>query len=164
MTKYYYIASNQMRFLQEEVLEEILRERANYYIAKKRPLDFWLLISPKFLYEPEMKEKIKKTKYYLRDLPSISWKARYNFYAVVISTNKEFIKWLKLRVGYFEDIDEPETGNFQIDGFYGFIDSEKSKVSPLEGQNNLIHPRIRLIEFETALDMYYELNFPRSYK
>lgn len=158
MTKYYYLASSQTRFLQEEVLEEILRERANYYISKKKPLDFWLTISPRFLQEKRINEKIKKTRYYSQEIPSITWKERYDFFAVVISTNKEFIKWLELRIGYFEDIENPETEGFVVDGFYGSIDSDDGKdilKSPLQGRDRLIQPTLMIKKYEIALEMYY---------
>lgn len=158
MTKYYYLASSQTRFLQEEVLEEILRERANYYISKKKPLDFWLTISPKFLQEKKINEKVKKTNYYIQRMPSISWRARYDFFAVVISTNKEFIKWLKLRIGYFEDIENPETDDFMVDGFYGTIDTEKVNdilESPLQGRDRMIHPILMMRKYQIALEIYY---------
>jgi hypothetical protein len=161
MTKYYYVASNQIRFLQEEVIEEILRERANYYISKKKPIDFWLLISPEFLREKKMTEKIRKTRYYSQKMPLITWKGRYDFYAVVISTNKEFIKWLKLRIGYFEDVENPETEDFMIDGIYGSIDTEKDTIeSPLKGRNKLIYPSLMINKYEMALEMYYSQYFP----
>ena len=38
--KYYYILMSQKQMLQSEVLEEILRERANYYISKKKEFRF----------------------------------------------------------------------------------------------------------------------------
>ena len=34
--KYYYIVMSQKEMLQNQVLEEIVRERANYYISKKK--------------------------------------------------------------------------------------------------------------------------------
>ena len=48
-TKYYYIVMSQKDMLQNQVLEEILRERATYYISKKKTLDFWITISADFL-------------------------------------------------------------------------------------------------------------------
>ena len=46
---YYYVIMSQKSLLENQVVEEILRERANYYISKKKPLDFWITISPNFL-------------------------------------------------------------------------------------------------------------------
>ena len=44
---------SQKDMLQNQVLEEILRERATYYISKKRTLDFWITISSDFLEDEE---------------------------------------------------------------------------------------------------------------
>jgi len=47
--RYYYLIMSQIDMLENQVLEEILRERANYYFSKNKNIDFWLLISPNFL-------------------------------------------------------------------------------------------------------------------
>ena len=48
--KYHYIVMSQKALLENQVIEEILRERATYYSLTKKNNDFWLLISPKFIF------------------------------------------------------------------------------------------------------------------
>jgi hypothetical protein len=49
---------SQKDLLQNQVLEEVLREKASYYNARKKNPDFWILIDPSFLYEKNRKYKI----------------------------------------------------------------------------------------------------------
>ena len=81
--KYFFILGSQKFLLMEEPLEEILRERIQYYQSIKKNLDFWLLPSPKFLNLVQLKT-IKQ---------SCSTKN-----IAIVSTNKIFITWLKLRL------------------------------------------------------------------
>jgi hypothetical protein len=85
MTKYYYILASQKFLLEEEPFEEVLRERTRDYQEKNKELDFWLVKQPAFLEAPEMKEIKAKC-----PQPSVA----------VISTNSQFIVWLKLRLEY----------------------------------------------------------------
>nr|YP_009297199.1 hypothetical protein Psor_067 [Porphyridium sordidum]AOM66542.1 hypothetical protein Psor_067 [Porphyridium sordidum] len=85
MPKYYFAAASKKFFLEEEPIEEVLRERTNYYNSINKPIDFWLLIDPDFLNSKELiyvQSRIKK--------PS----------AAIVSTNPVFINWIKLRVSY----------------------------------------------------------------
>jgi hypothetical protein len=83
---------SQKDMLQNQVLEEILRERATYYISKKRTLDFWITISSDFLEDEEIKKKIKLTNFYNQQKQNISYqfqKKESDFYATLISTDQE---------------------------------------------------------------------------
>ena len=91
MQTYYYVLASQ-RFLLEEPIEEVLKERTRYYHEKEKEIDFYLVEQPAFLEALEMTE-IKAQ----RPQPA----------AAVISTNPEFITWLKLRLEYVI------TGEFQ---------------------------------------------------
>lgn len=100
MPKYYFAAASKKFFLEEEPIEEVLRERTNYYNSINKPIDFWLLIAPDFLNTKELnyvQSRIKK--------PS----------AVIISTNPVFINWIKLRVTYVL------TGEIEQDILQGII-------------------------------------------
>lgn len=83
-TYYFALASNDFLFF-EEPIEEILRERYQYYKRINLPLDFWLIRSPKFLQTSEMEE--------LRDKLDSS-----KSYSAIVSTDKIFVRWLKLRL------------------------------------------------------------------
>ena len=50
---------SQKDFFENQVIEEILRERTNYYLAKNKIKDFWLLVSPDFVLSTDLIDKIK---------------------------------------------------------------------------------------------------------
>lgn len=85
MTTYHYILASQRFLLEEEPLEEVLRERTRDYQEKNKELDFWLVKQPAFIEAPEFAEIKAKC-------PQPS--------AAIISTNSDFITWLKLRLEY----------------------------------------------------------------
>ncbi len=85
MTTYYYLVASQRFLLEEEPLEEVLRERTRDYQEKNKEIDFWLIKQPAFLEAPEMSAIKSKC-------PQLS--------AAIVSTNKQFITWLKLRLEY----------------------------------------------------------------
>ncbi|MEB3212585.1 MAG: MgPME-cyclase complex family protein [Leptolyngbyaceae bacterium] len=92
MTTYHYILASQKFLLEDEPLEEVLKERVRDYEEKGKEIDFWLVKQPAFLDSPEMSD-VK------RRCPQPA--------AAIISTNAQFITWLKLRlefvvVGTFE--------------------------------------------------------------
>lgn len=85
MKTYYYVLASQRFLVEEEPLEEVLRERIRDYHEKEKEIDFWLIKQPAFLEAPEMQE-IKN------QCPQPA--------AAIISTNPQFITWLKLRLEY----------------------------------------------------------------
>lgn len=90
-TKYYFILASKDFLVMEEPLEEVLRERIQYYCRTKKRIDFWLLPTPKFLQADDFKSLKNK---FPKDCLAI------------VSTNKIFITWLKLR------LNNVFTGNF----------------------------------------------------
>jgi hypothetical protein len=97
--KYYFILASDNFLFRQEPLEEILRERVQNYNKKKKLLNFWIIKNPEFIK-------------YLEDI-----NVPENCVAVV-STEKTFITWLKLR------LNNVMIGNFSI--------SKKSHISPLK--------------------------------
>ena len=85
MTTYYYVLASQKFLLEEEPFEEVLKERTRNYQEQNKEIDFWLVKQPAFLEAPEFKEIKAKC-----PQPTVA----------VISTNKQFITWLKLRLEY----------------------------------------------------------------
>lgn len=85
MTTYYFVAASQKFLLEEEPLEEVIRERTRNYQEREKEIDFWVVKQPAFLDAPEMAEAKAKC-------PQPS--------AAVISTDRQFITWLKLRLEY----------------------------------------------------------------
>ena len=92
MTKYFFVAASEKFLTVEEPLEEILKERTRNYRENSKVIDFWLLKNPSFLKSSQFFDLTAK-------IPSPP--------AAVISTDKKFITFLKLRlefvaVGEFE--------------------------------------------------------------
>ncbi|NES94945.1 MAG: DUF2488 family protein [Desertifilum sp. SIO1I2] len=85
MTTYYYVLASQNFLTVEEPLEEVLKERTRNYQEQEKELDFWLVTQPAFLEAPEMAQAKQKC-------PQPA--------AAIISTNEQFIIWLKLRLEY----------------------------------------------------------------
>jgi hypothetical protein len=85
MTTYYYVLASQKFLLEEEPLEEVLKERIRDYEEKGKDIDFWLVKQPTFLELPQFSEIKKKC-------PQPA--------AAIVSTNSQFITWLKLRLEY----------------------------------------------------------------
>jgi hypothetical protein len=101
MQTYYYILASQHFLLEEEPMEEVLRERTRYYHEQEKEIDFWVVKQPAFLEAPQMAQVKAKC-------PQPA--------AAIISTNQQFITWLKLRLEFVftgefqapsEDIPEP---------------------------------------------------------
>jgi len=92
MQTYYYLVASQRFLLEEEPFEEVLRERTKDYQDKGKEIDFWLVKQPAFLEAPEMAQ-VKQ------ECPQLT--------AAIISTNPNFITWLKLRLEFVK------TGQFQ---------------------------------------------------
>ena len=85
MQTYYYVVASQQFMLEEEPTEEVLKERQRHYQDNEREIDFWLIKQPAFLEAPEMAE-IKAR------CPQPA--------AAIVSTNSQFVQWLKLRLEY----------------------------------------------------------------
>lgn len=92
MQTYYYVLASQQFLIQEEPMDEVLKERTRYYHEQEKEIDFWLVKQPAFLEAPEMASIRAKC-----PRPSVA----------IISTNSQFITWLKLRLEYVI------TGEFQ---------------------------------------------------
>ena len=92
MTTYFFVAASEKFLTVEEPIEEILKERMRNYKENNKEIYFWLLRNPSFLQTTQFAELTAK-------IPSSP--------AVLLSTDKKFITFLKLRlefvaVGEFE--------------------------------------------------------------
>jgi hypothetical protein len=85
MQTYHYVLASQRFLVQEEPIEEVLRERRRHYQEQEKPIDFWLVEQPAFLDAPEL-QAVKSS------CPQPA--------AAIVSTNPQFIQWLKLRLEY----------------------------------------------------------------
>ena len=105
MTTYFFVAASEKFLTVEEPLEEILKERNRNYKENDKKIDFWLLKNPSFLKSSEFIDLSAK-------IP--------NTPAAVISTDKKFITFLKLRlefvaVGEFESPNAEITDPFKVE-------------------------------------------------
>nr|YP_009398596.1 hypothetical protein [Kuetzingia canaliculata]ARW67782.1 hypothetical protein [Kuetzingia canaliculata] len=99
MYKYYFAAASQNFFLKQEPVEEILRERTQYYKSNNKDIDFWFVLSPNFIKASE----------------NIALNPRMNdSMAAIISLDQEFINWLKLRISFVQ------IGSFQSNSIFIF--------------------------------------------
>jgi hypothetical protein len=92
MQTYYYIAASYKFLREEEALDEVLSERVRNYQENQKEIDFWFIDRPAFLDAPELASVKSK-------IPQPA--------SAIISTNKQFITWLKLRLEFVT------TGEFQ---------------------------------------------------
>ena len=105
MKTYFFVAASEKFLTVEEPLEEILKERVRNYKENNNEIDFWLLKNPSFLKATQFVDLKAK-------IPAPP--------AVVISTDKKFITFLKLRlefvaVGEFECPSAEITDPFKVD-------------------------------------------------
>lgn len=148
---FYYIVMAQKDMLENEVLEEILRERASSYISKKKQLDFWLLISPKFLRQINT---IRKTNFFQQHKSDILNNNNSECYGCLISLDKDFIKWIELRLGFFEDINNPlQKISHVSNGITGQIYIKEE--SPLIHENFFFHSKFIAQKFKKASEIFF---------
>ena len=105
MTTYFFVAASEKFLTVEEPLDEILKERMRNYKENNKEIDFWLLKNPSFLHMNKFVDLKAKS-------PSPP--------AAVISTDKKFITFLKLRlefvaVGEFECPNAEITDPFKVE-------------------------------------------------
>ena len=105
MTTYFFIAASEKFLTVEEPLEEILKERERNYKENNKEKDFWLLKNPSFLQTIQFVDLTSK-------IPTPP--------AAVLSTDKKFITFLKLRlefvaVGEFECPNAEITDPFRVE-------------------------------------------------
>jgi Protein of unknown function (DUF2488) len=85
MQTYYYILASQRFLLEEEPIAEVLQERHRHYNEQEKAIDFWLVPQPAFLEAPEFEATKAEC-----PQPAVA----------ILSTNPQFIQWLKLRLEY----------------------------------------------------------------
>ena len=98
MTTYFFVAASEKYLTVEDTVEEILRERIRNYKENNKEIDFWLLKNPSFL-------QITQFVDLKANIPSPP--------AAIISTDKKFITFLKLRLE-FVAVGEFECPNAEI--------------------------------------------------
>ncbi|NEO86952.1 MAG: DUF2488 family protein [Spirulina sp. SIO3F2] len=94
MTTYYYILASQKFLTEDEPLAEVFKERTSHYAKQSQEIDFWLVKQPAFLDAPALADAKAQC-------PQPA--------AAIVSTNPQFITWLKLRLEFVltGDFDAP---------------------------------------------------------
>jgi hypothetical protein len=92
MQTYHFVLASEKFLIEEEPLDEVLKERTRYYQEQEKEIDFWLVRQPAFLDAPQLADIKAKC-------PTPA--------AAIVSTNPTFINWLKLRLEFVI------TGTFQ---------------------------------------------------
>nr|YP_010337611.1 hypothetical protein MW560_pgp035 [Dixoniella grisea]UNJ17196.1 hypothetical protein [Dixoniella grisea] len=92
MNTYYFILASKKFLLEEEPIEEMLRERTNFYLNHNMEPDFWIM--------EDTSKIINKDK----NIPK-----NFTNSLAIVSTNKTFIDWMKLRIThvYMGKIQDP---------------------------------------------------------
>ena len=95
MTTYYYLVASDRFLFVDEPTDEVIKERIRNYQENEKEIDFWVVKQPTFLDLPQL-STVKS------QVPTPA--------AAIVSINKSFITWLKLRlefviVGEFESAD-----------------------------------------------------------
>lgn len=85
MTTYHYVLASKKFMLDDEPTHEIIKERNRDYHSKEKAIDFWVIEQPAFLDAPEL-AALKA------QVPQPA--------AAIVSTDKSFITWLKLRLEF----------------------------------------------------------------
>ena len=83
MTTYYYVIASKKFMFEDEPTGEVIKERTRDYHSKEKEIDFWVVEQPAFLDAPEL-ANLKA------QVPQPA--------AAIVSTDKKFITWLKLRL------------------------------------------------------------------
>ncbi len=92
MQTYYYVVASKRFLREEEPLDEVISERVRNYQEQQKEIDFWFIDRPAFLDAPELASVKSK-------VPQPA--------SAIISTDRQFITWLKLRLEFVA------TGEFQ---------------------------------------------------
>ena len=143
---YHYLIMSQQDLLQNQVIEELLRERSNYYISQNKNPDFWILTSPEYIEDNNIKNKILNSSFYkkhINEISVINSSLKRDFFACLVSTNKDFIDWFKLRLGDFENLSENiNKENYRLDGIQLTINSNSNNINLLKFNKEKIHPEL----------------------
>ena len=130
----FYVILSQYDLLKNNVIEELLRERTEYYKSQNKVLDFWVFLNPTFLNVPFINSSITSSEFYSNLYNKIDFDNK-NYLAVIISTNREYINWLKLRLGGFDilsvekylksSLNKVKKSSTKWDGLYGKFNTLK---------------------------------------
>lgn len=132
---YYILGMSQKDFFQHKAFEEILRERANYYVSKKEMINFWISINPKVIRQATQINSFKRTGFYKRTKET-------KHCVCLISSSQGFMNWIQLRLGFFENLNKKTSDKEAYsEGIFFTTQSQVGsfKSSEKEIDHNLLH-------------------------
>jgi hypothetical protein len=168
---YYYLLMSQKDLVENQVVEEIFREKANFYFDQDRQTDFWILMAPKFIKEKKLLGKIRKSRFYKQQKENISCfslDTEKEFFVALVSTNKDFIRWVGLRIGYFEDLHNDtvyskERDHYISNGVSGYLEyniqqekNQEKKLFPLLSNPKYLYSDLLVKKYKKLLQSFYE--------
>ena len=168
---YYYLLMSQKDLVENQVIEEIFREKANFYFDQNRQTDFWILMAPKFIKEKKLLDKIRKSRFYKQQKSNISCfslDTEKEFFVALVSTNKDFIKWVSLRIGYFEDLnfsfDDSNRNDYISNGVSGsvvhiipeHISPQDTELFPLLSNPKYLYSDLFINKYKKLLQYFYD--------
>jgi len=152
---YYYLLMFQNDLLKNNVIEELLRERTNYYLSQKKKKDFWIVLTPTLFNENE--KKLISNSYYGKK------EQKENYYAAFVSTNKELINWIALRLGDFEELKNisSKSSNEKILNYNGIrgqkeIINSSTSFPFLKSNSEELDPSIYIERYQKAKKLFLE--------
>jgi hypothetical protein len=131
--------------LKNNVIEELLRERTTYYLSQKKKRDFWVILNPALFTETE--KTLISNSYYVSNEKK---KQTEDYYAVFISTNKELVNWIALRLGEFEEITSLSLFSKSKVSVSNGIRGQKETISSFKSCSDLKEEVVSFFDFYQA--------------
>ena len=161
---YHYLLMSQQDLFESQVLEELLRERTNAYHVQNKKVDFWILINPTFTNNSEFLQKLRLTNFFNQKKNNlVAYNETKLFSGIILSSNEEFITWLSLRLGYFENIHsiKDSQSNYISNGIVGKIENTEKKIninSSFKFSKNSLHPSFLIDKYQQLLNSFQFIN------
>lgn len=99
--KFDFLLMTKTDFYKNEGLEEIFRERSTYYLENNEKRNFWIISFPSSIPESYFYKCLKTSNFFKeKNQKNLEQEP----FVIIISTNKRYINWLQLRIGFFEKL------------------------------------------------------------
>lgn len=166
----FYVILSQYDLLKNNVIEELLRERTEYYKSQNKVIDFWIFLNPIFLNVPFINSSITSKDFYSNSYNRINFNNN-DYLAVILSTNKEYINWLKLRLGGFDvisvekylksSLNKIKKSSIKWDGLYGKFNTLKS-INNINLKKSYLYYLIDFLNSKNILNSSLNLEIVKS--
>jgi hypothetical protein len=100
----YFLCVNKELLIKNEAIEEFIRERNNYYIIENKKVNFWISNNSTFLLNNYIFFILQNTEFYKFICKKLNKKLIFSDFSFIFSTDKKFIEWVNLRLGYLENL------------------------------------------------------------